>query len=376
MIDIHLERLTRRFGAVTAVDDLTLDIGGGAVTALLGPSGCGKTTILRLVAGLLAPTYGRVRFGDRDVTHVAPERRDAVLVFQDPRLFPHLSAIDNVAFGLRMRGVARDERRRAARAALERVGLAGLGDRRPGQLSAGQRQRVSLARALVLDPSILLLDEPLANLDAHLRSGMRDLILDVHRDQELTTVIVTHDQEEAVVLADDIALIFDGDLHQHGAPRTFFEHPRTERTARFFGAMNLIPGHRSGTSVDTPVGRVRVPENAPGTGDVWVTIRPEHVRVGPTVDPDDHQVDGRVRTSTFLGTRTRATVDVDGVSLTIDVMDEALADAGPGTPVTLVLPRVSLWAVARDAMPPPSVSRTAAAPSAGTPPESEARTYP
>jgi len=349
MIDIHLERLTRRFGAVVAVDDLTLDIGGGAVTALLGPSGCGKTTILRLVAGLLTPTAGRVRFGDHDVTHVPPERREAVMVFQDPRLFPHLSAIDNVAFGLRMRGVARNDRRRAARATLERVGLEGLDERRPGQLSGGQRQRVALARALVLEPSILLLDEPLANLDAHLRQGMRELILDVQREQDLTTVVVTHDQEEAVVLSEDVALLFDGRLHQHGAPRTFFEHPATERTARFFGAANLVAGRRHGDHVETPLGRLRVPDGAPGGPDVWLTIRPERLVVGDAHATEGQHVQGMVVSSAFLGTRTRATVEVAGVRLMVDVADDALADVGPGTLLTLRLPAEALWTVPREA---------------------------
>ncbi len=367
MTDIHLDGLTRRFGDVLALDDLHLDVAGGSITALLGPSGCGKTTALKLLAGLLRPTAGRVRFGDRDVTEVAAERRGAVMVFQDHRLFPYLSAGDNVAFGLRMRGVARRERRRSAAAALERVGLDGLAGRRPGELSSGQRQRVALARALVLEPEVLLLDEPLANLDAHLRAGMRELILDLQRDRELTLVVVTHDQEEAVVLAEDIALLFDGRLHQHGAPRTFFERPATARTARFFGTTNLVPGHRSGTQVHTPLGELHVPDGAPdsapdsgpdgrsgrgpdgapGGGAVWVLVRPERLQVDRG-DSDHPRVTGRVLHSTYLGTRTRAEVEVAGVRLTVDASDDTLADAGPGTSLTLVLPPSALWTVPRE----------------------------
>ncbi len=362
MTDIHLDGLTRRFGDVLALDDLHLDVAGGSITALLGPSGCGKTTALQLVAGLLRPTSGRVRFGDRDVTEVAAERRGAVMVFQDHRLFPYLTAGDNVAFGLRMRGVARRERRRTAAAALERVGLEGLAGRRPAELSSGQRQRVALARALVLEPEVLLLDEPLANLDAHLRAGMRELILDLQRDRQLTMVVVTHDQEEAVVLAGDIALLFDGRLHQHGAPRTFFERPATARTARFFGTTNLVPGHRSGRQVRTPLGVLHVPDGAPGSGAdgtpehgsdsipgagaVWVLVRPERLRVDRG-DTDHPRVTGRVLHSTYLGTRTRAEVEVAGVRLTVDASDDALADAGPGTSLTLVLPPAALWTVPR-----------------------------
>lgn len=358
MTDIHLDRLTRRYGPVTALDELTLDIGGGTVTALLGPSGCGKTTALKLIAGLVDPTAGRVRFGGRDVTDVPAERRGTVMVFQDHRLFPYLSAGDNVAFGLRMRGVPRRERRGAAETVLEQVGLAGSASRHPSELSGGQRQRVALARALVLQPEVLLLDEPLANLDAHLRQDMRDLILDVQRERQLTTVVVTHDQEEAVVLAEDIALLFDGRLHQHGAPRTFFEHPATERTARFFGATNLVPGRRDGEHVDSPLGRLRVPDGAPGGPDVWLTIRPERSTVGAgSVTTGGQQVDGRVSSSAFLGTRTRAIVEVSGVRLAVDVADDTLADVGPGTVLTVGLPPEALWTVPRGAMagtPPPS----------------------
>lgn len=368
MIDVRLERLTHRYGTATALHDLTLDIGGGAVTALLGPSGCGKTTVLKLIAGLLTPTAGRIRIGGRDVTDIPAERRGAVMAFQDHRLFPYLSAGDNVAFGLRMRGVGRRERRRVAAAALERVGLEGTMERRPSQLSGGQQQRVALARALVLQPDVLLLDEPLASLDAHLREDMRTLILDLQRERDLTLMVVTHDREEATVLADDIALLFDGRLHQHGAPRTFFEHPGSELAARFFGTTNLIPGHRRGDHVDTALGRLLVPAGATTDHEVWITIRPERFVVGHRVGAP-HQVQARVLSTAFLGSRTRATVEVAGVRLTVEVTDDALADAGPGSLIALELPSEALWAVPRNpsapregAVAPPSFSATPPAP--------------
>jgi putative spermidine/putrescine transport system ATP-binding protein len=347
MIDVRLEELSRSFGHVRALEPLTLDIAGGAITALLGPSGCGKTTTLKLVAGLLEPSGGRVWFGDRDVTGVPAERRGAVMVFQDHRLFPYLSAGDNVAFGLRMRGVGRAARRRAAEAALERVGLGGLAARRPTELSGGQQQRVALARALVLDPAVLLLDEPLTNLDTHLREGMRELLVDVHRERGLTTVLVTHDQEEAVVLADEIALLFDGRLHQHGAPRSFFERPATARTARFFGNPNLIPGVRVGTTVATPLGRLEVRDGTAGDGPVWVAVRPERIRIAAGTARTTAPL-ATVTSSSFLGTRTRAIVEVGDVRLTVDATDDTLADVGPGSTVRLDLPVEALWTVPRD----------------------------
>ena len=342
MTAIELTRLTHRYGEVAAVEDLTLDVAPGEVTAFLGPSGCGKTTVLKAIAGLVAPTAGRVRFDGRDVTHVAAERRSAVMVFQDHRLFPHLSVGDNVAFGLRMRGVDRRARRSAAAAMLERVGLSGLTERRPAALSGGQRQRVALARALVLDPAVLLLDEPLSSLDAHLRDGMRDLILDLQRERELTTVVVTHDQEEAVVLADQLALLFDGSLHQHGAPRAFFERPATARTARFFGTPNLVPGRREGRHVTTALGRLTVLDGAPSGDQVLVVARPERLRV---VAADQAQATGTVRHVRFLGTRTRVEVDVGEQRLVVDTSGPELADLGPGHPLGIELPPEALWSV-------------------------------
>lgn len=342
MTAIELDGLTHRYGDVVAVDELTLDLAPGQVTAFLGPSGCGKTTVLKAIAGLVAPTQGRVRFDGRDVTEVAAEKRAAVMVFQDHRLFPHLDVADNIAFGLRMRGVDRRERRATADAMLDRVGLPGLGRRRPAALSGGQRQRVALARALVLDPAVLLLDEPLSSLDAHLRDGMRDLILDLQRERELTTVVVTHDQEEAVVLADQLALLFDGRLHQHGAPRAFFERPATARTARFFGTPNLIPGRRDGRRVTTDLGVLTVPDGAPSEDAVLVVARPERLRVVAT---DRAQVTGTVRHVRFLGTRTRAEVDVGRHRLVVDTTGPELADLGPGHAIGIDLPAEALWTV-------------------------------
>jgi len=353
MIPVRLEQLSHRYGTVPALDQVDLEVAGGAVTALLGPSGCGKTTALKLIAGLLDPTGGRVRFGARDVTAVPAERRGAVMVFQDHRLFPTLSAGDNVAFGLRMRRVPRAARRRTAEAALERVGLDGLAGRRPAELSGGQRQRVALARALVLDPDVLLLDEPLSNLDAHLRDDLRALLREVHEEQGLTTVLVTHDQEEAVLLADEIALLFDGQLHQHGPPRSFYERPATDRAARFFGTPNLVPGTRAGNRIDTPLGQLRIDDGRPQppAGPVWVVIRPERLRISPAGLNGHNRVRGQVVSSVFLGNRTRARVAAGAFTLTLDTTDEALSRVGPGAVLELGLPPDALWTVPRAGSP-------------------------
>lgn len=235
MTSVRLERISAHYGAARVLDDITLAIDNGELVALLGPSGCGKTTILKILAGLLAPSEGEVFFENRPVTNVPAERRGAAMVFQKPLLFPYLSVGENVAFGLRMRNVARDEIRQRVRETLEWVHLAGYESRKPSQLSGGQEQRVTLARALVTQPKLLLLDEPFSALDESLRAGMRLLVRELQQRLGITTVFVTHDQMEAAAIADRIALVFDGRLEQCAAPRDFYTAPATLRAARFFG---------------------------------------------------------------------------------------------------------------------------------------------
>ncbi|TVP72390.1 MAG: ABC transporter ATP-binding protein, partial [Nitriliruptor sp.] len=263
---LHLRGVTKRYGEVVALDGVDLEVAPGLITTLVGPSGCGKSTLLGVVAGLTAPTAGRVHLGGRDVTELPAERRGIVLVFQEHRLFPFLTALEDVAFGLRMRGVPRRERERRAASMLERVGLGGLGSRRPAELSGGQRQRVALARALVLDPQVLLLDEPLASLDPHLRDGLRELVVELQRERALTTLVVTHDREEAVVFGDRLVVLLDGRLHQHAEPRDVVERPATGEVARFIGATEVLPGRRTGDRVTTPVGPLPLPVGVPGPG--------------------------------------------------------------------------------------------------------------
>ncbi|SHI75826.1 ABC transporter ATP-binding protein [Wenxinia saemankumensis] len=331
MTGLRLEGLTARYGDHAAVAGLDLAVAPGERLALLGPSGCGKTTTLRMIAGLLAPAAGRVLMDGADVTRHPPERRQAVLVFQSGMLFPSMSVEQNVAFGLRMRGVPRAARRDRARAMLARVRLDGLADRRPADLSGGQAQRVALARALVLEPRLLLLDEPLSSLDAGLRDEMRELVLALQRESGVTTIMVTHDQAEAVAMADRIALMLDGRLRQVGPPEALWHRPADAQVARFFGGVNFWPGRGDGTRFDCALGPVPCAAEGPGL----LTIRPEAVRLdaaGPGALP------ARETGRRFLGavTRLRLVVGADG--------GEVIADspAPPETITQVTLPRAAL----------------------------------
>jgi putative spermidine/putrescine transport system ATP-binding protein len=237
-----LDGLTAHYGDTLAVDALTLKIGKGELVALLGPSGCGKTTTLRMVAGFVKPTGGKVILGGRDLTRVATHKRNTGVVFQSYALFPHLTVLENVGFGLRMRHVPTDERRRRARASLDMVGLAAVADRYPAQLSGGQQQRVALARALVIEPDVLLLDEPLSNLDANLRAEMRGEIRRLQQTLQITALFVTHDQEEALAMSDRIAVMSAGRLVEVGTPMTLSDAPNDPFTAQFLGSRTIVEG--------------------------------------------------------------------------------------------------------------------------------------
>ncbi len=308
MTHVILDKIQKVYpGASTpAVDDFSLDIPTGKLVAFLGPSGCGKTTTLKMIAGLINPTAGRITFDGEDILPIPSEKRGAVMVFQNYLLFPYMSVGDNVGFGLKMRGVDKKIIQQKVQQMLELVKLPDIAKRRPSQLSGGQQQRVALARALITEPRVLLLDEPLSNLDAHLRDEMRDLILMIQRDLKVTTVFVTHDQEEAVLLADQIALIFDGLLQQYVSPAEFYQRPISERAARFFGGVNFIPANRTNGIVKTDIGDFHFDatnnETAP-TGKAQLTIRPEQIRLNE--GQSNNVVKGRVRERIYVGTYTR-----------------------------------------------------------------------
>jgi ABC-type Fe3+/spermidine/putrescine transport system ATPase subunit len=342
MTAVSLHELSKRYADVSAVDCLSLSVASGELVALLGPSGCGKTTTMRMIAGLLAPTAGDIRFDGQSVLNIAPERRGAVMVFQKHLLFPHMNVADNVGFGLKMRGVDKTTVRNRVEMMLELVQLPGYGLRRPDELSGGQQQRVALARALIIEPAVLLLDEPLANLDANLRLEMRQLIRTIQQEMGITTLFVTHDQEEAVMLADRVALMMDGRLLQYDEPRAFYDRPLTEQVARFFRNENLLPGVKRGARVETAAGVFTVCPSLPvGDGPVLLTVRPEHVVLNESVRANC--VDAVVESAVFMGTHTQVLLRFGGVRW--------IASAPPtlqpqnGESIFVTLPEAHLWLI-------------------------------
>jgi ABC-type Fe3+/spermidine/putrescine transport system ATPase subunit len=262
--DVELVGVTKRFGAVAAVDDIDLEVRPGEFLSLLGPSGCGKTTTLRLIAGFERPDVGEVRIGGRDVSSVPPYKRDVNTVFQSYALFPHLSVQDNVAYGLKQRGLGKPERRKRAAEMLGLVRLDGFGERKPRQLSGGQQQRVALARALVMHPRVLLLDEPLGALDLKVRKELQIELKRIQEEVGITFVYVTHDQEEALAMSDRVVVMNAGRIEQIGAPREIYDRPATEWVAGFIGDTNFIRVNGRGVAVRPE--RLRVAESGEGLG--------------------------------------------------------------------------------------------------------------
>jgi putative spermidine/putrescine transport system ATP-binding protein len=296
---IRLTGLSKTFGALTAVDALDLDIAPGEFFSMLGPSGSGKTTVLRLIAGFERPTSGTVELFGKNVTGSAPFDRDVNTVFQDYALFPHMTVLDNVAYGLRVRGMARPARTALAAEALESVRLGGFGARKPSELSGGQRQRVALARATVVQPKVLLLDEPLGALDLKLRESMQVELKQIQRSIGITFIFVTHDQEEALTLSDRIAVFNEGRIEQLGTPAEIYERPRSPFVASFVGTSNIFDRQESAALL----GRV-------GTH----SVRPERIALSTQRRPEarDIHLTGVIGDVTYLGTATRIYVDLAG----------------------------------------------------------------
>lgn len=320
--DLNLVNVTKRFPGFTAIDDLTLNIPAGSFFALLGPSGCGKTTTLRLVAGLEEPTEGTILIGGKDVTATKPYQRPVNTVFQSYALFPHMTILENVAFGLRRRKI--DNAEALAKEALALVELGHVANRKPSQLSGGQQQRVALARAVVNRPALLLLDEPLGALDLKLRRQMQLELKDIQSEVGLTFLHVTHDQEEAMTMADTVAVMNQGKIEQMGAPEELYENPRTTFVATFLGQSNLWRGEVSGSTdqvIQVGVGgfelRVPVERSVVHRGPVTVGLRPEKValhRSQPAPDSGRTVVGpGRVVDASFSGVSTQYLVDVPGL---------------------------------------------------------------
>src|SRR5690349_5038069 len=309
-VEVRLENLVRRYGAVTALDGLSLTLAPGELVALLGPSGCGKTTALRLLAGLEAADEGKVIIAGEDVTDLPANKRNIGMVFQAYSLFPHMVAWENVAFGLQMRGVGTAERKQRALEVLELVGLGRFANRYANQMSGGQQQRVALARALAIQPQVLLLDEPLSALDAKVRSRLRDEIRRVQLEVGITTLFVTHDQEEALAIADRVGVMQAGKLEQLGPPTTIYARPATPFVAEFVGLTNRLAGVVSGGSVEVRGTRLPLVQADAPDGPAVALVRPEAVTLTGDGEAASGPLVGTVIATAFLGATSRVTVDL------------------------------------------------------------------
>ena len=340
---VVLQDLKRSFGTTRALDGLSLEIAPGEFVALLGPSGCGKTTVLRIVAGFESADTGSVLVDGKDMLPVPPARRDMGMVFQSYSLFPNMSALDNVAFGLRMRKKAGPQRRSQAAELLGLVGLADQARQYPHQLSGGQQQRVALARALAIEPSVLLLDEPLSALDAKVRLQLREQIRSLQQRLHTTTLFVTHDQEEALSMADRVGVMRSGRLEQLAAPSELYAQPATSFVAEFVGTMNRIPGDIEGDGRVSVLGAALPIRGSRPDGPVDVLIRPEELRIAAAPGGN-----GIVTMATFLGSLTRISVLLSGdVTVQIDVPSAGSAALAPGTSVNVTVTEAEVLVTGR-----------------------------
>ena len=355
MFDVSIHGLTKRYGDVAAVRALDLHVRAGEMVALLGPSGCGKTTTLRLVAGFLRPEAGEIWIGDRCLSSpaivVPPERRRMAMIFQSYALWPHMTVSRNIAYGLRFHGVARADRERRVNDVLRVVQLEGYGSRYPGELSGGQQQRVAVARALVVEPEILLLDEPLSNLDANLREEMRFEIRRLHDTYGITTLYVTHDQAEAMVISDRVAVLEAGRIVQIGSAEELFEHPRTRFVAEFIGKTNVIDAVAE-TSDRVARGSLRLQVAAadlrPGAS-VTISIRPHLIQIlpggpAPTAGNAANVLKGTVQRASYLG-------DAVDYQVVLDEGGMVLRVSGPPPPCVRVGDSVTLGIAAASCVP-------------------------
>jgi spermidine/putrescine transport system ATP-binding protein len=347
--DVRLEKVVKRFDDMVAVDGISVEIPRGAFFAMLGPSGCGKTTTLRMIGGFEEPTEGHIYLGDQDVVGLPPYKRDVNTVFQSYALFPHMSIEDNIGFGLERKGVAKGERKGRVAEMLELVGLAGFAKRKPRQLSGGQQQRVALGRALVNHPRVLLLDEPLGALDLKLRKQMQLELKRIQHEVGITFVHVTHDQEEAMTMADTIAVMNQGRVEQLGRPEELYERPATAFVAGFLGASNLLPGTIDGAGtirlVDGTVVRAQVNGR---TGPVAAGVRPEKITIG--AGGGANELPGTVAETAYFGVATQVVVRT--AAGTVQVFSQNIDTGGrvpaAGTTVVLSWAPESTFVVDRD----------------------------
>ena len=334
-VEVRLENLVRRYGAVTALDGLSLTMAPGELVALLGPSGCGKTTALRLLAGLEQSDDGKVIIGGSDVTDLPTNKRNIGMVFQAYSLFPHMVAGENGAFGLQMRRVGTAERKKRALEMLELVGLGRFANRYASQMSGGQQQRVALARALAIQPQVLLLDEPLSALDAKVRSRLRDEIRRVQLEVGITTLFVTHDQEEALAIADRVGVMQSGKLEQLGPPTLVYSRPATPFVADFVGLTNRMPGDVKNGSVNVRGAQLPLVQQDVPAGPAVALVRPEAVTIAGSADGDSGPLVGTVIAVAFLGAISRVTVDLGDMTVLAQLPTSAASEHPAGSRVRL-----------------------------------------
>ncbi len=339
MAQVQVRNVTRSFGTMKALDDVSIDFPDGGFYALLGPSGSGKTTLLRLIAGFDFPDSGRIVIGGEGVERVPVEKRRIGMVFQNYALFPNMSVADNVAFGLSVRGESRADIQAAVTRALDLVQLGKLGSRRPHQLSGGQRQRVALARAIVTKPRVLLLDEPLSALDKALRVDMQVELKRIQREVGITTIFVTHDQEEALTMADRIGILRDGCVIQEGPPEDIYDRPRSEFAATFLGDANVLRGEATETGIRLADGtQIATATQATAGGKASCAVRPERIRIAPAAMPVDgtgNLLRGQVSKRIFAGNSSTYFVDRAGETIKVLVRNDGSEKLAEGQDVVL-----------------------------------------
>ena len=336
-VEVRLEGLSRRYGPVVALDHLDLTLQPGELVALLGPSGCGKTTTLRLLAGLEDTDTGSVTVGGKDITRLPASKRDMGMVFQAYSLFPHMTVRQNVAFGLRLRRVAAAQRDKRALDMLDLVGLSAQADRYPNQISGGQQQRVALARALAIEPQVLLLDEPLSALDAKVRAQLRDQIRKIQLEVGITTLFVTHDQEEALAIADRVGVMKEGRLEQLAPPTDVYSRPATSFVAEFVGLSNRLTGEVSGGQVTVRGCTLPLMEAGVADGRVVALVRPEAVTLASHTSVESGPLVGTVIAVTFLGATSRVTVDLGDITIMAQLQTSDASALPAGSRVALTI---------------------------------------
>ena len=347
MSDLKIINLVKNFQGMDrpAVNNVNLKINSGELVAFLGPSGCGKTTILKMITGLFDPDNGDITLDNKTLLTTPTEKRGVVMVFQNYLLFPYMNVNENVGFALKMKGVEQSIIDTKVREMLDLVKLPDIGFRKPKQLSGGQQQRVALARALIATPRLLLLDEPLSNLDAHLRDEMRELIVTIQKKLNVTTIFVTHDQEEAVLLADKIALIFDGELQNFTSPKNYYEHPKNIKAAKFFGGVNFIKTTKNKNILESELGDLSYDganidqldkENI-------ITIRPENIQISTQNEFDHNSFKGIIKSVIFSGTHTRYKISIDTIELECSLQSVGIKNIKENDKVYIHLPKNKIW---------------------------------